>query len=207
MHAYLETLMDGSYIHLHPGVDWESQIGNVLGAGGHQVNNQNPLFKRRDRQPLRMIVMREPLQRFMSFFRHINDNPHHHLARRPGVTDMTPSEFAEFCAREGIAEFDNVQSKYVVGESRDHSDLETVLSVFDSEFPLFAPIECLPQLMTELSRIFGKKLSLPQKKNVSSVIEISPDEVQKTADIVYSHNYNDLQLYLRCTERFVQEMT
>ena len=82
-----------------------------------------------------MIVIREPLQRFMSFFRHINADPAHYLSRQTGVMDMILSEFAEFCAREEVEEFGNLQSKYVVGLSRDHSDLETVLSVFDSEFP------------------------------------------------------------------------
>lgn len=207
LHRHLENLMPRKYVHVRPGIDWESTMGDMVGAGGHQMNNQSPIFRGREKKrPLRMIVLRDPLQRFLSFYRHIQDHPKHYLSSRPGVMDQSPSEFAAYCRDEGIFEFDNLQSKYVTGPQRDHTDLDLVLQVFRNEFEIFAPLESFDALVGQLNRIFGKNAPYPKSQNVSRVRNIMPNEIEATAEIVYKANYNDLQLYLDCTRRFLKEM-
>lgn len=207
MHAFLEEVMQGHYVHCAPGNDWQERVPTAWGAGGHQVNGQNPLSQRRNKEIIRLVVLRDPLDRFLSFWRHIQDHPNHYLAQRPGVREMSPSQFAEYAVAEKLYEFHNLQSKYVVGPRRDFKDLATVLRAFRDEFRFCAPVEHLEHLFRQLNAFFGRSVNVPERRNVSTPAALSPAEIRKTGRIVYNHNFNDLQLYLECTRRFASDLS
>lgn len=204
VHDFLHRLMDGAYVHCAPGTGWEAHFDAALGAGGHQTRGQNPISQRPGKQIVRLIILREPLQRILSFYRHVRNHPNHYLARRPEMKDASLLKFVTSCRDAKVSEFHDLQSQFVVGPGGNPQDLNQVLETFDSEFDFYAPLHMLPVLREELSRFFGKAGVDLASKNVSREVPIDPAEVRAAADIVYAHNYNDLQLYEACNKKFMR---
>lgn len=203
LHDFLSRLMDGRYVHCRPNTDWKADFPAAVGAGGHQLCGQNPIAHRKNREVVRLIVLREPLQRILSFHRHVRTNPEHYLARRRGVGRMGFADFVRYCDRARVPEFFDLQSHYVAGPQGDASDLNAVLTRFDA-YDFYAPLPMLPVLRTELARFFGKPAEDLVARNVSDAVAVDDAEVRAVAPIVYRRNYNDLQLYHACCDKFMR---
>lgn len=201
-YGLLEELMDGNYVHCFPGSGWEERLPHVWGAGGHQLRDQNPI-SRRSKEVVRLVIMREPLQRFISFYRHILDHPKHYLAARPEVKGASAIGFAKFCESAKIMEFDNLQSRFIAGQDGNYKDLDFVLKTFQNDFDFYAPLTMIDQLGVELSRYFGKPAPKLVKRNVSKPFELPSNELEELAEIVYRNNFYDAQLYNACMDRFM----
>lgn len=204
VHHFLEQLMDGKYTHCFPGSGWEDRMPDVWGAGGHQLRGQNPISTRDEKEVVRLIIMREPLQRFMSFYRHMKDNPGHYLAKRASAHISSALDFARYCETHQISEFINLQSQFVVGHGGDHNNIDEVLTTFNAEFDFYAPLEMLSVLRILLSDFFGKEPPALVSRNISKPFELPAAERKAVADVVYRNNANDLQLYLECNKRFME---
>ena len=204
VHDFLYRLMDGNYVHCAPGLKGQDKIATALGAGGHQMRGQNPICHRPGRSTVRLIILREPLQRLMSFYRHVCNHPKHYLAIRPEVQGKGFVDFVTYCRDAKVREFYDLQSQFVVGPKANPQNVARVLETFDSHFDFYAPLHMLPVLREELSRFFGKPAPELVSKNISKEVPLDPEEVRRAADIVYTHNYTDLQLYHACTDKFMR---
>lgn len=204
VHDFLYRLMDGAYVLCAPGLDWEARIDDAAGAGGHQMRGQNPICHRPGKNAVRLIILREPLQRILSFYRHVRNHPNHYLAMRPELKNKSIVDFAHYCRDSNVREFHDLQSQFVVGPNGNPQDVTQVLETFDSAFDFYAPLHMLPVLREELSRFFGKPNIELKSKNVSKEVPLDPAEVRAAADIIYTHNYNDLQLYEACNKKFMR---
>ena len=204
VHDFLYRLMDGRYVHCAPGLGWEDRIDAAVGAGGHQLRGQNPICHRPGKKAVRLIILREPLQRMLSFYRHVNNHPNHYLSIRPEVKGASFADFARYCRDAKVREFHDLQSQFVVGAKGNPQDVAQVIDTFESAYDFYAPLQMLPVLREELSRFFGKPAPDLVSRNVSREVPIDPTEVRAAADIVYAHNYTDLQLYDACTTRFMR---
>ena len=204
VHDFLGRLTDDNYMLCDPHTGWQKRIDTLWGAGGHQTRGQNPISQRKGFEVVRLIIMREPLQRILSFYRHVRNNPGHYLAVRPEVKGKTLLEFAQYCEDSQNREFCNLQSQFVTGPHGDHTDLQFVLDTFDREFDFYGPLSMLPVLREELSRFFGKPSTELVSRNVSREVPLDQAEVRAVADIVYRNNYNDVQLYNACVDKFMR---
>ena len=204
VHDFLSRLMDARYEHCFPGSGWEARIDNALGAGGHHMRGQGPINRLPGKKVVRLIILREPLQRLTSFYRHIRNHPGHYLAVRPEVKGKSFVDFVRYCRDAKVREFYDLQSQFVVGPKGNPQDVNQVLDTFDTEFDFYAPLHMLPTLREELSAFFGKPAPALVSKNVSKEVPIDPAEIRAAADIIYTHNYTDLQLYNACTDKFMR---
>lgn len=203
MHKFLAEVMQSRYLYITANVDWQSQIAGAIGSGGHQINNANPIFEREGLEPVRMIILREPLERFLSFYKHVQDNPRHYLAGRPGVLGMSPLQFAHHCVETDVTEFKNLQARYVVGSERSYSDFSELTRIFDDEFSFFAPLKNINNLFDKINNFFGTDVSYPRKENVSTKRAFDSSDWQEMAEIVYAANAADVRLYSHCLERCI----
>lgn len=214
LHHFLEGMMDGNYMLCAPETGWEKRMPTLWGAGGHQLRDQNPI-RLTNKEVVNLIVMREPLQRFISFYKHILDHPDHHLAVLPEVKGADALTFALYCESANIYEFSNLQAKFVAGPKGDAQDLAFLLETFHSKFDFYAPLNMLSELQSELADFFGKPMPkapsrlfglLPPKtvmRNKSKPFELPADQLEAVAEVVYRNNFYDLQLYQACVDRFM----
>ena len=209
LHIYFQEVFGSSYIHIVPNVDWQSVISNIIGAGGHQYNGANPICKINTKKKLiKFTTLREPLSRFISYYKHIQSRPEHHVCKLEGYQkDFTLSQFAKFCIESKNKEFDNLMSRFVAGKNFENLKLSEIIEIFDNDFELFCPTEYIDFYYQKLSKFFQKDLlRIPKMRNVDrSNKYISEKEIEKAASIVYDHNFKDLRLYQHCTKRFINE--
>lgn len=202
VHHFLKQLMDSHYQHCAPDTGWREHIENAWGAGGHQLRGQNPISKRKNKEIVRLIILREPLQRFLSFYRHVVDHPNHYLAQTFDARSSSVLDFAHFCVKNEVKEFFNLQSSFVVGPRGNKDDLAEVLKKFE-EFDFFAPLDMLPWLRIVLSQFFQKEPPALISQNISKPAALMSAEIEAAAEIVYKHNFNDLQLFHACNRKFI----
>lgn len=205
VHDYLEKLMDDRYIHCFPGSGWEEKMPTMWGAGGHQLRDQNPI-SRKPKEVVRLIIMREPLQRFISFYKHILDHPGHYLSVRPEVKGASALQFAKYCEAADITEFSNLQSRFVAGPKGDMHDLPFLLKTIKTEFDFAAPLHMLSTLRPMLAQFFGKPAPELVSRNISKPFTLPPAEMKAVAEVVYRNNFYDLQVYQACVDKFVRDV-
>ena len=209
LHKYFKEIFGSAYIHVVPNIDWKSQIGSVIAAGGHQPNGANPICKLNENKKLiKFTTLREPLNRFVSYYKHIKSRPDHHVGKLEGYKkDFTLSQFAKFCIETKNKEFGNQMCKFVAGKNYENLKLKEILEKFDNDFQLFCPTEYIDFYYKKLSKFFQKELlTVPRMRNVDrSNIFISEKEIERTASIVYEYNFKDLRLYQYCTKKFIME--
>ena len=177
----------------------------LWGAGGHQLRDQNPI-RLTSKEVVHLIVMREPLQRFISFYKHVLDHPEHYLAKLPEVKGADALTFAEYCERADVYEFSNLQAKYIAGPRGDANDLSFLLETFHSKFDFYAPLNMLEELQSDLSIFFGKPTQKMEARNKSKPFELPHDQLEAVANVVYRNNFYDIQLYQACVERFMGQL-
>lgn len=205
-HNYLEMLTRGRYVHCFPNGDWKERISSAVGAGGHQMNGQSPILQKTQKKVVRLIILREPVERFLSFYKHIQDHPNHYLSKQPGVMAMTPVELAQHCIEKKILEFFDLQSKYVMGPQRPIKSASEVVEVFHAEFDFYATLEHINFAYERLASFFDAEAPPVSIKNISKPRKIPKAEMQRLAELVYEHNYNDLQLYIACNRRMIEAL-
>lgn len=205
VHDFLEKLMDGRYVHCFPGSGWESKMLDMWGAGGHQLRDQSPI-SRKPKEIVRLIIMREPLQRFMSFYKHILDHPDHYLSVRPEVKGASPLKFAQYCEAVKVTEFSNLQARFVAGPRGDMHDLPFLLNIMENDFDFAAPLHMLSTLRPMLSEFFGKPAPELVSRNVSTPFTLPSAEMEAVAEVVYRNNFYDLQLYQACVDKFLRNV-
>lgn len=204
IHHFLNEMMDNNYEHCGPGLNWRDNIATAWGAGGHQLRGDNPISGnyRKGKEIIRLIVTREPLQRFISFYKYVLEDGNHYLRKNPDILHMSLLQFAKYCDDIKLDEFIEVQSKFISGKNGDYQNLDEVLSNFDSEYDFYAPIDMFDKLQKNLCAYFGKPLVPIQRKNATKPRPIDSDQLRKTAEIVYKNNFIDLQVHLHCTRKF-----
>ena len=204
VHRFLEELMDGNYVHCLPDSGWQEKMPHMWGAGGHQLRDQNPI-SRKPKEIVRLIIMREPLQRFISFYKHILDHPDHYLSIRPEVKGASALQFAQYCESVDITEFSNLQARFIAGPRGDMHDLPFLLETLKTEFDFIVPLHMLSTLRPSLAQFFGKPAPELVSHNVSKPFILAPAEMVAVAEIVYRNNFYDLQLYQACVDKFVAD--
>lgn len=70
-------------------------LPSLRAAGGHQTFSTNPLHERRTNL-VYITVLRDPVDRFVSFYRHVISHPEHHLhTQHPKIKELPPLDFAK----------------------------------------------------------------------------------------------------------------
>jgi|TARA_R110000764_G_scaffold91074_1_gene173726 hypothetical protein len=152
-HAALEDMSGGGYLHLVPGQNDPEDINTLWGIGGH-FNYESALVQSTKKDRVYVTLLRDPVERFVSFFHHVQARPYHHLAQAdPELLEMGPGDFARRLAAIGNREVSNLQCKMVTGrggitgiKAANHAR---------AQFTICAPLTKQPQIVAWLARAAG----------------------------------------------------
>jgi hypothetical protein len=114
-HAALSTILNENYLHLIPGQNNPEDIDALRGIGGH-FSYESPSVTHSTKDRVYVTLLRHPVNRFISYYKHIQQRPNHHIpVRAPELIGMPLLDFAKRLHEMKIAEMYNLQCRMVCG--------------------------------------------------------------------------------------------
>lgn len=206
-HRALGRLFDGQYLHLSPlKAKWPESIDfdGLRGGGGHQPFGHSPL-EVTDR-PIRYIsVMRDPLDRFISFYRHVQTDGGHYLRQGyEGFSDVRPLPFAHRLLEVDILESRNTQCAFL--SEGGATTCKAALSNIDTHEIEVIPSRFLDLFIYDLYEDAGKKYARSWSNISAHNLEMSVIEQKELTRLIYRMNREDLNLYKTIESRYVDRL-
>ena len=171
----------------------EIDFETIHGIGGHQPFGSTPISTT-TRHLVHITIFRDPIDRFLSFYRHVISKPNHQLTRRhPELKEMQPLEFAHFLKKNHYSDIDNLQCYMIAGNNASPT-AENAIATLKSHFSVYGTIENLDLFLIKIQTLLG-------------VVEFDmpTDNVSTGSKVTMSHEYKrELKMYLHkvCSEDF-----
>lgn len=196
LHRLLEESL-GEYSLIDPSNYDAIDLESLIGAGGHHNFGFNPLCSSTRKSLVHITVIREPMARYLSFYRHLQQHPKHHLPMaHPEILKMGPLECARFLVDIQNPEISNLQCKMLRGDLRAKP---TALNAFHNlceYFSVFSTLENIDLFAFRLAGMLGSDVTSLPKLNVSSKpSSISAREIFELKKLIYDFNNEDVRLY------------
>jgi len=171
------------------GLDKELYHDDVLFASGHRPFGSN-IFYRLDRKPVIMTVLRDPWQRFKSYFHYVRRKKSHALHKKhEGLSEMSPAAFVE--AINYRAEMSNQQTQYICG-SKSNPQLDRAKENLEKKIQFFCPVEDLEEMLPRFKSYFQIEFELPHL-NTTQYRPTDPD-LESLKEDVMAANAMDVEL-------------
>ena len=176
-HAGLTTIGRGGYLLLEPGSNNPPDIDLLWGAGGH-IGFEHGLVARSRKDRVYVTLVRDPLDRFVSFYKHVQQGPHHLRRMNRALVGMEPLLFAKALVDIGDTEISNLQCRMISG--RDGATAETTLEIIERHYSICVPISRQQEALDAIAGMAGHPPIETQRLNTSSQeipVEITPELV------------------------------
>lgn len=203
VHHALRRLLKGRYLHLPPlKSNWPQSIdfSKLLGGGGHQPVGMSPLEKV-DR-PIRYIsITRNPLDRYISYYRHVQTDENHYLRDREGFVGVDITTFARNLIDLGVMESANTQCAYLAG--RTGAGFDEAQEIINQNNINVIPSPSLDDFFQKLYKSQGREYET-DRRNVSTY-ELSLDQAarRKLSAQIREANEDDYKLYKWTESRYM----
>lgn len=161
IHRCLHTALDGRYRAFDGRSDYSHGLEGLLGAGGHQPFGRNPLHGRR-KDLVYVTILRDPFDRFLSFYQHVQVDRRHYLRERhPELYRMAPLQFAQHLHAVCSDEAADLQTAMLCGR-RDIEAAEAVAHI-RSNYSIVGTLEKMEEFVSRLQELFpDRTIAVPQ---------------------------------------------
>lgn len=210
-HAMLSDMLGpGRYALISPrhvwrqsDADWREALAEVWGAGGHQPFEQNPIVPG-GKPRVYVSLVREPFDRFISFYSHVQRHPSHYLnLRRRELRDMDPLAFARVLAEDGNQEISNLQTRMLSGKTSGPPRAETAIDTIERNFSLVGCIEFPAHFESGIAALTGRPASaFPHERRRP---QAAPAESRALRDLIHALNEEDLKVHEHVKRRCLAE--
>lgn len=175
--------------------------------GGHiWYGRTNKMFKQQGISPKYVTVIREPVERFVSFYNYaINNKSHYIHSHLDGGEDITIEKFVDILKYVGSEELDNLQSKMIYSTLNDYAEIRS--RIVSDDYDVDA-IYSLPRLEDFVNEIIYSGTDDPlsadqndeikiESKNVTDYFYRKDDLTESEMEIIIELNQLDMLLWDR----------
>lgn len=164
-HAALKILTNDNYCHLVPGQNNPEDIDQLWGIGGH-FDHESPSVTGSKKDRVYVSLLRHPIDRFLSFYRHVIARPGHHIAvENEAVLKMGPLDFAKTLTKMKNREISNLQCRMLTGDGTKLAD-KAIESV-ENHYSYCAPLASQQQIVDHIAVWFGSENVPVQRLNAA----------------------------------------
>lgn len=190
-HAALNALSGKNYCHLVPGQNDPENIDALWGIGGH-FDFESPSVVNSEKDRVYVSLLRHPVERFVSFYKHVMARPFHHVAQaNPDVLEMEPLEFAKTLKAAGNREVANLQCRMLCGKGE--ISAERAIEHVKDFYTYCAPLSDQQQTVNRIAGLCGVHSIAVQRLNVAKRVEVELD--QEMVEYVSHINADDMKLF------------
>ncbi len=191
-HAALKTLTDGKYCHLIPGQNDPDDIDALWGVGGH-FDFESPAVNKSRKKRVYVSLLRHPIDRYLSFYKHVITRPDHHIAvANPEVLEMSPLEFAKTLLAVKNREIANLQCRMIAGGGAASSG--DAIETIERHFSFCAPLTSQQQIVDQIANWFHSETVPVQRLNVAKAgVQVQFDD--QLVGFLSQINAEDVKLF------------
>jgi hypothetical protein len=174
------------------------QRSKIRALTGHfHYGHHDSLFERRK---IYLASVREPVARFVSFYRYVIDRPGHATHRAIAGMDAFSAAQALIASKDPIIENQMCRTLGLLKHPLGKQVLFDFEPYLEPRYAILAPQERINDLIAELYRIFG---ATPPGAIRSNAATGNPVEIdRRTRELVLAHNRHDAALYEYACSRF-----
>ena len=204
LHRTLEEIGGFRYRHLRGRREDLEGIEELDGIGGHQNFGSTPLHQSRDRL-VYITVIRPPMERVLSFYRHVLDHPNHHLRQQmPELEKAEPLEFVERLLEVENYEISNLQTKMLTG--RKGLSAEEAIAHVEANFSIVGLLDDERSYLDPLRTMFPRGPIRANSLNVSKPRELDPFITPALEALITESNGTDEEIFAHFASRHQEVM-
>ena len=191
-HAGLKEVLAGEYLHLVPGQNNPEVIDALCGIGGH-FNFESPAVSHSTKDRVYTTLLRHPVDRFVSFYKHVLARPYHHLPQKnPKLLKMEPLEFAETLVDMGNPEIGNLQCRMICGGP--NFSAEQAIERISKDYSFCMDLSMQQSALDQIADAFQAKRVEMKRLNVASK-EHQHTLSKELVTFIHEVNAEDMSLY------------
>ncbi len=202
LHEAIRTAMDGNYAVLTPSTVAEIDFETIGGIGGHQPFLATPVGKTK-RHLVCITILRDPVDRLVSFFGHVKATPGHTLLRMyPKIKNMEILEFVEHLSAHDYRDVGNLQCHMICG-NRVSPSFEAAAASLRNNFSVYGTVDNIDLFLHRLAILLGvDSIEMPFKnKGRSKALKLSYENQRALKAFVNKVSAEDVALFNWVRER------
>jgi hypothetical protein len=177
---------------------WEDRDGPARAVAGHfgfGLHQAAPGCR-----PIYLSLVRDPVERFVSLYKHALQTPDHLLH---GAAGAGLESFLSHCLSEPRArgQTTGIQCFFVSGQR----SFEDARPVVDEAYSLIAPTDQFPEFVARAARLLGKPAPDAPARNVRPATPELIEAAARLADRIREAHQEDQRLYEHVSRRFAHE--
>lgn len=196
LHEAISTAMEDDYAVLTPATVSEIDFETIGGVGGHQPFLATPVGKTK-RHLVCITILRDPIDRLISFFGHVKATPDHTLLRMfPQIKEMEILEFVEHLSAQDYRDVGNLQCQMICGNGVAPSAGAAAESLRNN-FSVFGTVENIDLFLHRLAILLNvDAIDMPfRNKSRSKALQLSYQEQLALKAFVNKVSAEDIALF------------
>ena len=179
---------------------WETHDRPPRAVAGHFGFGLHQAIAAGARSPLYLSLVRDPVERFVSLYKHALQTPDHalHGATGAGLEDFLSHALTEPRARRQTVA---IQCYFLSGAR----SFEETRPIVDEAYGLIAPTDRFPEFVARAAQLLGKQAPAVPARNVRPGTPELLDAVARLADRIRDAHQEDQRLYEHVRHRFTPE--
>lgn len=202
VHSHLEKMLGKHYAVKSPFRPASDLDSSLWGMGGHFRFDQIPDHILNGRKPIYMTILREPVDRLLSFYNHVAARPEHKAYKIvPNFKNLPPLEALRTWNKVLPGNVRNLQTQMICNMSPESATATKAIEIIDEHYQFVATLDSIDAMLCDLANFLGVEIEALPKLNVSDAGKSNLKADEDFINEIKTLNAKDILLYRHAAKR------